>query len=137
PSLMILSGCVFRGAAGAGWTAYPPLSTKVSPFGQTLWLVGVLLVGTSSILGGLNFLVTILNMRTPGMTLHRMPLFVWAIMVTAFLQVAATPALAGALLMVLLDREFGTAFFDPSRGANVVGYQHGFWFYSHPAVYIM
>ena len=134
--LMILSGFFFGGAADAGWTAYPPLSRQ-SPYGQTLWLVGVILLGTSSILGGLNFLVTILNMRTPGMTLHRMPLFVWAVMVTAFLQVAATPALAGTLLMLLLDREFGMGFFDPSRGANVVSYQHGFWFYSHPAVYIM
>src|SRR5919199_542908 len=137
-SLMIFLYIIpfFGGAADAGWTSYPPLAVRTN-YGETLWLVGVILLGTSSILGGLNFLVTILNMRTAGMTLHRMPLFVWAIMVTAFLQVAATPALAGALLMVLLDREFGTAFFDPSRGANVVGYQHGFWFYSHPAVYIM
>jgi cytochrome c oxidase subunit I len=134
--LMILSGFFFGGAADAGWTAYPPLSVR-APFGQTLWLVGVILLGTSSILGGLNFLVTILNMRAPGMTLHRMPLFVWAVLVTAFLQVTATPALAGALLMQLLDREFGTNFFNAAKGANVVGYQHGFWFYSHPAVYIM
>jgi cytochrome c oxidase subunit 1 len=135
-ALIILSGFLFGGAADAGWTAYPPLSVR-SPFGQTLWLVGVLLVGTSSILGGLNFLVTILNMRTAGMTMHRVPLFVWGILVTAFIQVAATPALAGALLMVLMDREFGTTFFNPAGGANVVAYQHGFWFYSHPAVYIM
>src|SRR5215212_11433825 len=134
--LLILSGFLFGGAADAGWTAYPPLSVK-SPYGQTLWLVGVIILGTSSILGGLNFLVTILNMRTAGMTLHRMPLFVWAILVTAFLQVSATPALAGALLMELLDREFGTNFFDATRGGNVVAFQHGFWFYSHPAVYIM
>jgi cytochrome c oxidase subunit 1 len=134
--LMILSGFFFGGAADAGWTAYPPLSVQ-SPYGQTLWLVGVIILGTSSILGGLNFLVTILNMRTAGMTLHRMPLFVWAVLVTAFLQVSATPALAGALLMQLLDREFGTNFFNALKGANVVGYQHGFWFYSHPAVYIM
>lgn len=134
--LLILSGFFFGGAADAGWTAYPPLSVR-GPFGQTLWLLGVIILGTSSILGGLNFLVTILNMRTAGMTLHRMPLFVWSILVTAFLQVAATPALAGALIMQLLDREFGTHFFDPAAGANVVGYQHGFWFYSHPAVYIM
>jgi cytochrome c oxidase subunit 1 len=131
--LIMLSGFLFGGAADTGWTAYPPLSVR-SPFGQTLWVVGVLLVGTSSILGGLNFLVTILNMRAPGMTMHRIPLFVWGILVTAFIQVVATPALAGALVMILLDREFGTAFFDPSGGANVVGYQHVFWFYSHPAV---
>ena len=135
--LIMLSGFLFGGWAESGWTAYPPLSTKYVGYGQTLWLVAVILLGTSSILGGINFLVTVLNMRTPGMTLHRMPLFVWAVMVTAFLQVAATPALAGTLLMALLDREFGTGFFDPAKGANVVSYQHGFWFYSHPAVYIM
>jgi cytochrome c oxidase subunit I len=133
--LLLLSG-FFVGAPEAGWTAYPPLATH-TPYGQTLWLVAVIILGTSSIIGGINFLVTILSMRCPGMTLHRMPLFVWGIMVTAFLQISATPALAAALLMQLLDREFGTTFFDPASGANILGYQHGFWFYSHPAVYIM
>src|SRR5207237_215072 len=85
----------------------------------------------------MNFLVTILNMRTPGMTMHRMPLFVWAILTTSFIQLVATPALAAALLMVLADRHLGTHFFDPNGGGDVIGYQHGFWFYSHPAVYIM
>jgi cytochrome c oxidase subunit 1 len=85
----------------------------------------------------MNFLVTILNMRTPGMTMHRLPLFVWAMLTTSFIQLIATPALAAALLMVLADRHLGTHFFDPSQGGDVVGYQHGFWFYSHPAVYIM
>jgi cytochrome c oxidase subunit 1 len=136
PAALIVLAGLFFGAADAGWTAYPPLALR-SPYGQTLWLVGVLLIGTSSILGGVNFMVTILNMRAPGMTMHRMPLFVWAALTTAFIQVFGTPALAGSLLMQLLDREFGTAFFDPTRGANVVGYQHTFWFYSHPAVYIM
>src|SRR5918911_754917 len=134
--LIMLSGFLFGGAADSGWTAYPPLSVR-SPFGQSLWLISVIILGTSSILGSMNFLVTILNMRAPGMTLHRMPLFVWGILVTSFIQLVATPALAAALLMVLADRHLGTHFFDPAGGGDVVGYQHGFWFYSHPAVYIM
>jgi cytochrome c oxidase subunit 1 len=134
--LMMLSGFLTGGAADAGWTGYPPLSER-SPFGQSLWLVSIILLGTSSILGSINFLVTILNMRTPGMTMHRIPLFVWAILTTSFIQLIATPALAGALLMVLADRHLGTHFFDPAGGGDVLGYQHGFWFYSHPAVYIM
>jgi cytochrome c oxidase subunit 1 len=142
--LMILSGFFFpdptgkfaTGAADAGWTSYPPLSSR-GPFGQSLWLVGVFILGASSILGAMNFLVTILNMRTPGMTMHRLPLFVWAMLTTSFIQLIATPALAAALLMVLADRHIGTHFFDPAGGGDVLGYQHGFWFYSHPAVYIM
>jgi cytochrome c oxidase subunit I len=142
--LMILSGFWFpdptstfaTGAADAGWTSYPPLSTR-GPFGQSLWLIGVFILGASSILGSMNFLVTILNMRTPGMTLHRIPLFVWAMLTTSFIQLIATPALAAALLMVLADRHIGTHFFKPEGGGDVLGFQHGFWFYSHPAVYIM
>jgi len=147
--LLILSGFWFpdptgkftTGAADAGWTSYPPLSiigtNGQSPYGQSLWLVGVIILGTSSILGSMNFLVTILNMRTPGMTMHRLPLFVWAILTTSFIQLIATPALAAVLLMLLSDRHIGTHFFDPAFGGDVLGYQHGFWFYSHPAVYIM
>jgi cytochrome c oxidase subunit I len=135
--LMILSGFLTPGgAADAGWTGYPPLSER-GPFGQSLWLVGIIILGSSSILGSINFLVTILNMRTPGMTMHRLPLFVWAILTTSFIQLIATPALAAALGMVLADRHLGTHFFDPNGGGDVLGYQHGFWFYSHPAVYIM
>jgi cytochrome c oxidase subunit I len=142
--LLILSGFFFpdpsqtypTGFAEAGWTSYPPLSVR-GPFGQSLWLVGIIILGSSSILGGMNFLVTILNMRTPGMTMHRLPLFVWSMLVTSFVQLIATPALAAALLMVLADRHLGTHFFDPAGGGDVLGYQHGFWFYSHPAVYIM
>src|SRR5438876_3308622 len=142
--LLILSGFFFpdptghfpTGSAEAGWTSYPPLSAR-GPFGQSLWLVGVFILGSSSILGSMNFLVTILNMRTPGMTMHRLPLFVWAMLTTSFIQLIATPALAAALLMVLADRHLGTHFFDPAGGGDVLGYQHGFWFYSHPAVYIM
>src|SRR5690348_15749385 len=142
--LLILSGFFFpdpsgkfaTGAADAGWTSYAPLSTR-GPFGQSLWLVVAIILGSSSILGSMNFLVTILNMRTPGMTMHRLPLFVWAIITTSFIQLIATPALAAALLMLLADRHLGTHFFDPAGGGDVLGYQHGFWFYSHPAVYIM
>src|SRR6266851_5764679 len=142
--LLILSGFFFpdptqkfaTGGADAGWTSYPPLSVR-GPFGQSLWLVGLIILGSSSILGAMNFLVTILNMRTPGMTMHRIPLFVWAMLTTSFIQLIATPALAAALLMVLADRHLGTHFFDPTGGGDVLGYQHGFWFYSHPAVYIM
>jgi len=142
--LLILSGFFFpdptgaypTGAADAGWTSYPPLSVR-GPFGQSLWLVGVIILGTSSILGAMNFLVTILNMRTPGMTMHRLPLFVWAMLTTSFIQLIATPALAAALLMTLSDRHLGTHWFDPGGGGDVIAYQHGFWFYSHPAVYIM
>jgi cytochrome c oxidase subunit 1 len=135
--LMILSGFFTGGAAEAGWTGYPPLSVKLPQLGQSLWIVGLLILGTSSILGSMNFLVTILNMRATGMTMHRIPLFVWAMLTTSFIQLLATPALAGALLMLLADRHFGTHFFDPTGGGDVVAFQHGFWFYSHPAVYIM
>jgi cytochrome c oxidase subunit I len=142
--LLILSGFFFpdptgkyaTGAADAGWTSYPPLSVR-GPYGQSLWLVGLIILGTSSILGSLNFMVTILNMRTPGMTMHRIPLFVWAMLTTSFIQLVATPALAAVLLMLLADRHLGTHFFDPAGGGDVIAYQHGFWFYSHPAVYIM
>jgi len=135
--ILILSGFFTPGgAADAGWTSYPPLSER-GPYGQSLWLIGVIILGSSSILGSINFLVTILNMRTPGMTMHRIPLFVWAILTTSFIQLIATPALAAVLLMVLADRHLGAHFFDPSGGGDVLGYQHGFWFYSHPAVYIM
>src|SRR6266852_2713623 len=142
--LLILSGFFFpdptqkfaTGAADAGWTSYPPLSAR-GRFGQSLWFVGVFILGASSILGAMNFLVTILNMRTPGMTMHRLPLFVWAMLTTSFIQLISRPALAAALLMVLVDRHLGTHFFDPAGGRDVLGYQHAFWFYSHPAVYIM
>lgn len=136
-AIIMMSGWLVGGAADTGWTAYPPLSVGSRGLGQSFWIVGVIILGTSSILGALNFMVTILNMRAPGMTLHRMPLFVWAILTTSFMQLLATPALAGAMLMLLADRHLGTSFFNPAGGGDPVGYVHGFWFYSHPAVYIM
>jgi cytochrome c oxidase subunit 1 len=125
------------GPAEAGWTAYPPLSILFSGDGQTLWAISIHLLGLSSILGSINFIVTIKNMRPQGMGWFQMPLFCWAIMATSIIAVMATPFLAGALTLLILDRTAGTAFFDPSRGGDVLVWQNIFWFYSHPAVYIM
>jgi cytochrome c oxidase subunit 1 len=127
----------FVGPAATGWTAYPPLSVFFATDGQTLWAISVHLLGISSILGAINFIVTIMNMRPKGMGLFQMPLFVWAVLATSIIQVMATPFLAGAVTLLILDRVAGTAFFDPSRGGDVLLWQNIFWFYSHPAVYIM
>lgn len=138
PAIIItLAGFFMQGGAAAtGWTAYPPLSAY-EPVGQNCWLIGVILVGTSSILGSFNYITTILNMRAPGMGFFRMPLPIWAIFITAVLSLLATPVLAAALFMLLLDRTVGTHFFLPEGGGNPLLWQHLFWFYSHPAVYIM
>jgi cytochrome c oxidase subunit 1 len=137
--LLMGSGFVVSGgAAAAGWTSYPPLtSEKFSGTGTDLWIVGLILIGTSSILGAINFLVTIFKMRAPGMTLFRMPILVWTALVTSVLVVMATPVLTSALMMLFIDRNYGGVFFDPSQGGQAVLYQNVFWFYSHPAVYIM
>ncbi len=139
--LLMFSGFLVGGAATAGWTGYVPLTERqFSPsLGQDFWILGIHILGISSMLGGINFLTTIHNMRAPGMTWFRLPLFVWAMEVTSGLVVLATPFIAGALAMVLLDRQFGTTFFQPlaSPAGNAVLYQFLFWFYSHPAVYIM
>lgn len=127
----------FMGQAEAGWTSYPPLSTLFSQDGQTMWAVSIHLLGISSILGAINFIVTILNMRPEGMTLWKMPLFCWATLATSIIVVMATPFLAGALTLLLLDRVGGTSFFNPANGGDVLLWQNIFWFYSHPAVYIM
>jgi cytochrome c oxidase subunit 1 len=127
----------FVSPAEAGWTAYPPLSTLFSGDGQTLWALSIHLLGISSILGSINFIVTIMNMRPPQMSIWRMPLLCWAVLATSIIAVMATPFLAGALTLLLLDRMAGTTFFDPTGGGDVLLWQNIFWFYSHPAVYIM
>jgi cytochrome c oxidase subunit I len=127
----------FIGPAEAGWTSYPPLSTLYSPDGQTLWAISLHLLGLSSILGAINFIVTVKNMRPEGMGYFQMPLFVWAVLATSIIIVMATPFLAGALTLLILDRVAGTSFFNPAQGGDVLLWQNIFWFYSHPAVYIM
>ena len=137
--LILVSGFFLGGAADAGWTAYPPLSSiTYSPgSGMNLWIMAVVLVGTSSILGAVNFLVTVFRMRAPGMTLFRMPIMVWTIIVTSVLVLMGTPVLTSALIMLFADRNFGGSFFDPTTGGSAILWQNIFWFYSHPAVYIM
>ena len=127
----------FAGQAEAGWTSYPPLSTLFSGDGQTLWAISIHLLGLSSILGAINFIVTAKNMRPEGMGYFQMPLFVWAVLATSIIIVMATPFLAGGLTLLILDRVAGTAFFNPAGGGDVLLWQNVFWFYSHPAVYIM
>ena len=135
--LTILSGFLAKGgAAAAGWTSYVPLSVQ-GKAGQDLWIVGLLIVGTSSILGGINFIVTILRLRAPGMTMMRLPIFVWSILAQSLLVVLATPVLTAALIMLFADRRLGTSFFDPTHGGNVLLWQHTFWFFAHPEVYIL
>lgn len=136
--ILLLMGYFF-GQAEAGWTAYPTLSNvlEYSGDGQTLWAISLHLLGISSILGAINFIVTILNMRPESMSIWRMPLFCWAVLATSLIVVMATPFLAGALTLLLLDRVAGTAFFRPEAGGDVLLWQNIFWFYSHPAVYVM
>jgi cytochrome c oxidase subunit I len=134
--LLILSFFV-GGSAQAGWTSYPPLSLMGAKSGEMIWILSILILGTSSILGGLNFFTTIIKLRIPTMPMNKMPLFCWAMLATSCLAIVSTPVLAGALILLSFDLIAGTNFFNPAGGGNPVVYQHMFWFYSHPAVYIM
>jgi cytochrome c oxidase subunit 1 len=137
--MMITSMFLQGGSAAGGWTSYPPLSARqYSPGpGVDLWILGLHLAGLSSILGAINFVVTVTNLRAPGMSMWKLPMFCWTVFITQIIILFATPVLAGALTMLLTDRLFGTAFFMPAAGGDPVLWQHLFWFYSHPAVYIM
>ncbi len=138
PAAILLVGSLFApgGATGAGWTLYPPLSVQMGP-GMDMAIFAIHMLGVSSIIGSINIVTTILNMRAPGMTLMKMPLFVWTWLVTGYLLIVVMPVLAGAMTMLLTDRHFDTHFFNAAGGGDPVLFQHIFWFFGHPEVYIL
>jgi hypothetical protein len=134
--MLVLSFFMPGGAPAAGWTLYAPLTLQMGP-SMDAGIFAMHILGASSIMGSINIIVTILNMRAPGMTLMKMPMFCWTWLITAYLLIAVMPVLAGAITMTLTDRHFGTTFFNPAGGGDPVMYQHIFWFFGHPEVYIM
>ena len=136
-TLMLSSLFMEGGAPNFGWTFYAPLSTTYGPPSTDFFIFAIHMMGISSVLGSINIIVTILNLRAPGMTLMKMPLFVWTWLITAFLLIMVMPVLAGVVTMMLTDRHFGTSFFEAAGGGDPVLFQHIFWFFGHPEVYIL